>query len=219
MKMKSKLFALIAAIALTTTATQAFDIKGLLKGAASAAGSNDSNVNSALGIIGGILGKTDVTLEQLEGTWQYAGPAVAFQSDNLLQRAGGIAAAQTIEKKLTTYYNLFGVSSMKITFTRNGEFSLSVGGIPVKGTIEKGSDGNFVFAINGLGMSNATKISSIITSSGSNIDMTFDATKVMEIATKLLSATKNSTLNTASSLLGSYDGMNIGFKLSKCKTK
>lgn len=214
--MKRILIALTALIALATPATRAFDIKGLIKGAADAVGQKSSEADTALGILGGLLGKTDVSLEQLAGTWKYKGPAVAFQSDNMLQRAGGIAAAQTVEKKLVNYYSLLGVSSMTMTFTKDGQFTANLRGIPVKGTIEKGSDGNFVFSIQGIGKSSVSKISSTISASGSDIDVTFDATKLMEVATKILSATKNSTLNMASSLLGSYDGMNIGFKLSKC---
>lgn len=214
--MKRIFIAIATVLTLSAPAANAFDIKGLLKGAASAAGQSSPEANTALGILGGLLGETDVTLDQLEGKWQYKGPAVAFQSDNMLQKAGGIAAAQTVEKKLSTYYAMLGVSSMTMTVEKDGAFTVNLRGIPVKGTIEKGDDGNFVFSVNGIGRSSVSKVPATISASGADIDVTFDATKLMEVATKILSASKNSTLNMASSLLGGYDGMNVGFKLSKC---
>lgn len=213
--MKRLFIALIAAVGLSVPAVQAFDLKGLVKGAATAAGKGNSGVDSALGIIGGLLGTSDVTIDQLVGTWQYNRPAVAFQSDNVLKKAGGIAAAQAIENKILPYYKMLGVTELKFTVEQDATFTFTIKNIPVKGTLEKGEDGNFVFHFNALGKVNLGKVSAVITSSDSGIDLTFDATKVMEIATKILGATGNSTLKTASSLLDSYEGLNLGFGLSK----
>lgn len=213
--MKRIFIALVAAIGLSVPAVQAFDLKGLVKGAASAAGKSGSGVDSALGIIGGLLGSSDVTIDQLVGTWKYERPAVAFQSDNVLKKAGGMAAAQAIEDKILPYYKMLGITDLKFTVDADGNFTFSVKNIPVKGTLEKGADGNFIFHFNALGKVNLGKINAVISSSTSGIDLTFDATKVMELATKILGATGNSTLKTASSLLNSYEGLNLGVGLSK----
>ncbi|MDE6802130.1 MAG: DUF4923 family protein, partial [Muribaculaceae bacterium] len=200
---------------LSVPAVHAFDLKGLVKGAASAAGKNNSGVDSALGIIGGLLGKTDVTIDQLVGTWQYKRPAVAFQSDNVLKKAGGMAAANAIENKILPYYKMLGITGLTLKIEQDGKFTFTIKNIPAKGTIEKGEDGNFIFHFSALGKVNIGKVTAVITSSGSDIDLTFDATKLMDIATKILGATGNSTLNAASSLLNSYEGLNLGFGLSK----
>ncbi|MBD5213524.1 MAG: DUF4923 family protein [Bacteroidales bacterium] len=213
--MKRIFIALVAAIGLSVPAVHAFDLKGLVKGAASAAGKNNSGVDSALGIIGGLLGKTDVTIDQLVGTWQYKRPAVAFQSDNVLKKAGGMAAANAIENKILPYYKMLGITGLTLKIEQDGKFTFTIKNIPAKGTIEKGEDGNFIFHFSALGKVNIGKVTAVITSSGSDIDLTFDATKLMDIATKILGATGNSTLNAASSLLNSYEGLNLGFGLSK----
>ena len=213
--MKRIFIALVAAIGLSVPAVHAFDLKGLVKGAASAAGKNNSGVDSALGIIGGLLGKTDVTIDQRVGTWQYKRPAVAFQSDNVLKKAGGMAAANAIENKILPYYKMLGITGLTLKIEQDGKFTFTIKNIPAKGTIEKGEDGNFIFHFSALGKVNIGKVTAVITSSGSDIDLTFDATKLMDIATKILGATGNSTLNAASSLLNSYEGLNLGFGLSK----
>ena len=214
--MKRTFIALVAALGMSVISMQAFDLKSVIKGAASAAGQNGSTVDNALGIIGGLLGKTDVSLDDLVGTWQYERPAVAFQSDNLLKRAGGMAAAQTIENKILPYYKMLGITALKLNVEKGGQFTFTVKNIPAKGQLEKDKDGNFIFNFSALGKVNIGKIKSVISSSGSGIDITFDATKLMDLATKILSATGNSTLKTASSLLGIYEGKNVGFGLKKC---
>lgn len=213
--MRRKFIALLAVIGLTIPAAYSFDIKGLVKGAASATGQNSSGVESALGIIGGLLGSSNVTVDDLVGTWQYSSPAVAFQSDNILKKAGGAAAAQAIENKIAPYYKIAGIEAMKLTVEKNGQFTFTVRNIPISGTLEKGTDGNFVFNFNALGKVHLGKINAVISTSMTGIDLTFDATKVMELATKILGSTGNSTLKTASSLLNSYEGLNIGVSLVK----
>ena len=124
--MKRIFIALVAAIGLSAPAVQAFDLKGLVKGAASAAGKGNSGVDSALGIIGGLLGSSDVTIDQLVGTWEYKRPAVAFQSDNFLKKAGGMAAAQAVEDKILPYYKMLGITGLKFTIAKDGTFTFTV---------------------------------------------------------------------------------------------
>lgn len=211
--MKRKLITLLAAAALCTSGTYAYDLKGLVKGAAQTLGNTDAN--DALGAIGSLLGQSNVEVKDLAGSWTYAKPAVSFQSDNLLKQAGGLVAAQAVENKILPYYKQFGVDKMTMTVDKDGQFVINVRNIPAKGVIEKDSDGNFSFNFQALGTYKIGKIKAYVVKSGSNIDITFDVTKAMEIATKLLSSTGNSNLSALSSLLGGYDGLCVGVELAK----
>ena len=69
---------------------QSFDLKEALKGLASkndTTNTDKGSAGSAIGsILGNVLGKSDVTPADLEGTWNYTAPAVTFKSENLLRK-------------------------------------------------------------------------------------------------------------------------------------
>ncbi len=49
----------------------------------------------------------------MEGTWTYTGPAIEFESDNLLQKAGGSVAANAAENKLKRTIGKVGIKPDK----------------------------------------------------------------------------------------------------------
>ncbi|MDE7472029.1 MAG: DUF4923 family protein, partial [Muribaculaceae bacterium] len=140
----------VAVAALSVFNSSAFDLKGALQGLSNS-GKNSSEqsgsdgLGSLIGGIANLLGKTDVTIADLEGTWDYSKPAVAFQSDNLLKKAGGAAAAGVIEDKLAPYYEKAGLTSMKLTIAADSTFTMKLKMTSLKGTLAKDDDGNFVF--------------------------------------------------------------------------
>ena len=56
---------------------------------------NKDNISKVVNAITGTTESIDMT-----GTWNYKGSAVEFESDNLLMKAGGAAAATMAENKL-----------------------------------------------------------------------------------------------------------------------
>lgn len=214
-----RIFSIFAAcVLLTSFSGHAFDLKGALKNAAGAATQSSSSGDGLGSLIDGItnlLGVTDVTIADLEGTWKYNRPAIAFQSDNFLQKAGGTAAAGVIENKLVPIYQKVGITSMTLTVNADSTFTMKVKKVSLSGNLTKDNDGNFVFHFQAVGKINIGQMTSVITKTGNNIDLTFDATKLMNLVSKIAAISGNSTLGTVSSLLNSYDGMNAGFQLSK----
>ena len=73
---------------------------------------------------------------QLEGTWVYSGSAVQFESDNLLLKAGGVAAATAAETKLNEQLTKFGIKpgTLSFTFKNDSTFISTVGGKSMPGT-------------------------------------------------------------------------------------
>jgi hypothetical protein len=56
---------------------------------------NKDNISKVVNAITGTTESIDMT-----GTWSYKGSAVEFESDNLLMKAGGAAAATMAEKRI-----------------------------------------------------------------------------------------------------------------------
>ncbi len=178
--------------------------------------SSSSSSSSVLGnILGSLLGSDDVKLSQLEGTWNYSSPAVGFQSEDVLKSIGGSAASATIENKLATYYEKLGLNKVVLTMDANGNFSMKTKYATLSGVAEKGQNGIFVFNFKALGAINLGKLDVYTSLSGNTLSLTCDAKKVVEIAKKVSSFTNNTTLQSVITLLDSYDGITIGFKLKK----
>lgn len=218
--MKKVVLISIVAMLLSTLNAGAFDLKGALKGiGGNNTETSDQSGNNGLGaLLGGLsnlLGKTDVTITDLEGTWNYSKPAVAFKSDNLLKKAGGAAAASMIEEKLTPYYQKAGLTAMSLTINADSTFTMALKRTKLNGTLSKDEDGNFVFQFKALGKISIGHATSVITKTGNSISVTFDASKLITLVSKIAAISGNSTVKTVSSLLESYDGLNAGFELTK----
>lgn len=196
----------------------AFDIKDLLKNAASGSSSSDSNNSTASGIgnlLGNLLSSGDIDINEMTGTWNYTAPAVSFQSENLLEKAGGAAAATTIEEKLAPYYKIAGINSMKLTIEADSTFTMALKRGTFTGNITKDEEGNFVFNFKVVKKINIGKMKTYITKSGNNLSIMFDVSKLTTLVNKAGSITGNSTVQGVSTLLNSYDGICAGFKVAK----
>ncbi|MDE6085590.1 MAG: DUF4923 family protein [Muribaculaceae bacterium] len=215
-----KRICLFLIVGLIATSVNAQSLKDILNGVKNAGASTEqsSSTDKIGGLISGIanvLGKSNVEIADLEGTWKYNKPAVAFKSDNLLKKAGGTAAAEVIESKLAPYYQKAGMSNFTLTFNNDSTFTMKFNAASLSGTISKVSDSEFEFNFKALKKINIGKLNSVITKSGNTLNVTFDASKLITLVSKVASITGNSTIKSASSLLSSYDGLNAGFELSK----
>ncbi|MDE6463279.1 MAG: DUF4923 family protein, partial [Muribaculaceae bacterium] len=83
------------------------------------------------------------------------------------------------------------------------------------GKIEKDENDRLVFNFNAFNRISLGKLSANATKSGNTLNLTFDATRLINILTKVAGALNNNTLNALSSLLNSYEGVYIGFKLQQ----
>ena len=109
------------------------DITDLLKGAAASLsggkGSDDTNngvLSGLQGLVEGLISKSNLTEADLVGNYKYSAPAVAFQSDNLLKKAGGSAAAGVITAKIAPYYEKVGITSLTATFNEDKTFLFTI---------------------------------------------------------------------------------------------
>lgn len=196
---------------------------GLGKGAKSSSSdsSSDDSKSGGLGgllggVLGGLLSNDDVNPASMTGTWTYSGPAVCFQSENFLQKAGGSAAAGMIEEKLSPYYDKLHLNKMVLTINEDLTFSMQSGVMKAAGTIEKAENGDIIFHFQALKSINVGSMKAYVTMTGKNsMSLMFDVSKLITIIKSIGSVTGSSSVKTVTTLLDSYDGVCAGFKLSR----
>lgn len=197
-----------------SAATVAGVLGAILGGSNAGNGSNSSsNAGSIInGILNNVIGSGTFKQADLCHTWKYSKPGCAFTSENLLAKAGGEIAASKVEDKLEGYYKKFGFSSSNTYFTFNtdGTFSAKIDG--------KAWNGNYTFdekthaiQLKGLLLS----ASGYATKTTNGISLLFDQKKLLNLI-KALSAFKgSSTLSAVGSIANNYDGMQVGFEMTK----
>ena len=197
-----------------SAATVAGVLGAILGGSNAGNGSNSSsNAGSIInGILNNVIGSGTFKQADLCHTWKYSKPGCAFTSENLLAKAGGEIAASKVEDKLEGYYKKFGFSSSNTYFTFNtdGTFSAKIDGKAWNGTYTF-DEKTHAIQLKGLLLS----ASGYATKTTNGISLLFDQKKLLNLI-KTLSAFKgNSTLSAIGTIANNYDGMQVGFEMTK----
>lgn len=201
------------------------DIRDLLKGLGnnSTSSTQDDNISKLGNVLGSVIsniaGGTEATPENLAGVYSYSKPAVTFASDNLLQKAGGAAMSAVIVNKLEPYYSKAGLNMLQVTLNSDKTFEFALGRLKLSGVYDRDStatQGNvFVFNFQAIKKISIGRIKSYVQLNGSNLTLTFDASKLLSLANSIASLTGKQSLKTAAGLLNSYEGLNCGFELTR----
>ena len=201
--------------AATNTGSTIANVLGGLLGAAT--GNTSGSTSSAGSIISGLLNNvigsgTFSKADLCAHTWKYSKPGCAFTSENLLAKAGGEIAANKVEEKLSTYYNKFGFNSSntQFTFTTDGNFSAQIDGKPWQGTYTF-DEKTHAIHLKGLLLS----ASGYATKTTNGISLLFDQKKLLNLIKMLSTFKGSSTLSAVGSIANSYDGMRVGFEMTK----
>lgn len=198
-----------------TTSNAGSAVAGIL-GAVLGGNSNSSNsVGSSIinGILNNVIGSGTFSKQDLcAHTWKYSKPGCAFTSENLLAKAGGEIAANKVEEKLSEYYSKFGFSSSNtyFTFKTDGTFAAKIDG--------KSWQGNYTFdekthAIQMKGL--ILSMSGYATKTANGISLLFDQKKLLNLIKTIGSLKGNSTLSALGTIANNYDGMRVGFEMTK----
>lgn len=189
---------LVAAALLCATDAQAQSLKDLF---------NKENIEKVVNAV------TDKNTASMEGTWTYTGSALAFESDNLLQQAGGAVAASAVEKKLDDFLQRIGIQSgqMSFTFAADSTFQTTIKGKTMKGTYSYDQSTKKAQ----LKFSKLLNINTTVNCTSQQMELLFPSDRLLDLLTFLASKTNNATLQSIGSLAESYDGMMLGFTLKK----
>ena len=203
-----------AAASSNTSSTIANVLGGLLGAATGNTSGSTSSAGSIIsGLLNNVIGSGTFSKEDLcAHTWKYSKPGCAFTSENLLAKAGGEIAASKVEEKLSTYYNKFGFSSSntQFAFTTDGNFSAQIDGKPWQGTYTF-DEKTHAIHLKGLLLS----ASGYATKTTNGISLLFDQKKLLNLIKMLSTFKGSSTLSAVGSIANSYDGMRVGFEMTK----
>lgn len=160
-----------------------------------------------------IIGDKATTASTIKGTWKYAGPACEFESANLLAKAGGSAVSTKVETKVAPIMKTFGMTGLVYTFDGNGNYTSKIKTHVTNGTYTFDSTKKTITFKPTIGKS----YTAYVTVTGSSMSLVFSADKLMTTLQSIskASAGLGTATSTINSLLKSYNGMRIGFKLKK----
>ena len=192
-------------------------ITGILGGLFGKGNSTSSTGSTTGNIISGILNNVigSGTFKQADlcaHTWKYSKPGCAFTSENLLAKAGGEIAATKIEEQLSTYYKKAGFSSSNtyFKFNEDGSFESKIDGKSWKGTYTF-DESTHAIKMKGLLLS----ISGFATKTTNGVSILFESKKLLTLVQTLTALSGNSTLSAIGSVTKSYDGVRVGFEMTK----
>ena len=167
------------------------------------------------GILNNVIGSATFSQADLcAHTWKYSKPGCAFTSENLLAKAGGEIAAGKIEENLSTYYDKFGFSKSNTYFTFNtdGTFAAKIDGKSWSGTYTF-DEKTHAIQLKGLLLS----ASGFATRTTNGISLLFEQKKLLTLIKTLskLNLTGSTTMSAVSSIVDNYDGVRMGFEMTK----
>lgn len=185
---------------------------GLLGGGTS--GSTGSTAGTIInGILNNVIGSGSFSRESLcAHTWKYSKPGCAFTSENLLAKAGGEIAANKIEEQLEGYYKKAGFSGSNTYFKFNtdGSFESKIDGKSWKGTYTF-DEKTHAITMKGLLLS----VSGYATQTTNGVSLLFESKKLLTLVQTLTALSGNSTLGIIGNITKNYDGVRVGFEMSK----
>ena len=190
-------------------------LKNVTSGSATTTTTN-KNTSSGSGLLSSLTSifssKKVATADKIVGTWVYQEPAVVLESNSTLKNIGGKLVTATIESQLKSKLEGYGfkAGAVTMTFDDKGIFTQTIKGKTLKGTYTI-KDKNVILKYGG-------KVSQVIGTTqldGDNLLIVMEASKLLKYVNLLGTVAQNSTLKTATSLIGSMDGLECGLKLKK----
>lgn len=188
---------------------------GLLGGGTTTGSSSSTGSSIISGILNNVIGSATFSQADLcAHTWKYSKPGCAFTSENLLAKAGGEIAASKIEEDLSKYYSKFGFSKSNtyFTFKTDGTFAAKIDGKSWNGTYTF-DEKTHAIQLKGLLLS----ASGFATRTTNGISLLFEQKKLLTLVKTLskLNLTGSTTMSAVSSIVDNYDGVRVGFEMTK----
>ena len=198
MKRKLLSFAVLITLLLVPTVNRAQSIKDLF---------NKDNISKVVNAVTGHTETVDMT-----GTWRYTGSAIE-ESENLLKKAGGTVAASAAEQKLDEQLAKVGIKEGQLSFTFNADstFVSTLGKRKLNGTYSYDAGTQMLH----LRYMKLIPMNAKVNYTTQQMDLLFEADKLLKLITFLSSKSSSATLKAISSLADSYDGMMLGYELKR----
>ena len=157
-------------------------------------------------VLSSVIGLDKPTQAELIGTWKYRQPGVAFTSENLLAKAGGEVAATTAKEKLAAYYSGIGINSGNTYF----QFAAKVDGTPLSGTYTYDPE-KCLITMKTLLFS----LPAYAKKTSGGMSILFESKKLLTVLQAVSAISGNQTLSTIGELSKNYDGIRLGFDMTR----
>ncbi len=205
--MKAVVMCMMLTLGISANAQSLSDILGAV--ASSATGTTTNDLVS--GITSVFSSSKQADKNSIVGTWEYSEPAIVFQSDNLLTKAGASIAAGKLESQLQTQLNKYGIKpgTLTITFNSDGTFSETLGTKTMSGRWKVKSSKLYITYLGVRTIEITTQIS------GNKLQFVANANKLLALMKTMGSASGNTNIKTVTSLMKSINGMQAGITLVK----
>ena len=187
---------------------EAQTLKDLLKKAA-----GSSAVQEVVESVTGISLQADI-----KGTWDYSGVAVKLVSEDLLKSAAAGVAAGQVEDKLDGYVQKIGIKpgAFGFTFSEDNTFTTTFKGKNIPGTYTLDEQAKTLTLTYGkTSFMKGFTMTATVNITSSQLDLMFNADKLLDFIGKVSATSKNATLSAISAVAEQYDGMKLGFELTK----
>ena len=205
--MKAMVMCMMLTLGISANAQSLSDILGAVASSATSTTTNDL----VSGITSVFSSSKQADKNSIVGTWEYSEPAIVFQSDNLLTKAGASLAAKKLESQLQTQFNKYGIKSgaLTITFNSDGTFSQTLGTKTMNGQWKVKSSKLYITYLGVRTIEITTQIS------GNKLQFVANANKLLALMKTMGSASSNTNIKTITSLMKSVNGMQAGITLVK----
>lgn len=177
---------------------------------------NSSTVKDVISSTTGIT--TPLNAKNLAGQWNYVSPAVQLEGDNALKNATGSLAAGELEKKLADMCEKVGIKAgaFSMTFQEDNSFVMTLKSKDLKGTYSVDSEAKTITLDFASGKDfSFTKMNAQVSLLDNELNLLFQADKLLDLLSKLSAWSNNTTLKAANSLLEQYDGIKLGFAFKR----
>ena len=134
---------------------------------------NKENIEKAVNVV------TGKNTASMVGAWTFTGAALEFESDNLLQKAGGSVAATAVEKKLDGFLEKAGITAgeMSFSFAADSTFQTTIRGKELKGTYSYDAPSRKVQ----LKFSRLLNIKTTVNCTSEQMELLFPSDKILDL--------------------------------------
>lgn len=176
----------------------------------------ETTTGSLIGsLLGNLLGGSEkLSVQAIAGKWNYEAPDCVFESENLLMKAGGEIAAKKVENEISQQLGKVGIKKGGCTFEFNedGTYTATIGRRKLTGKYELNAENKTVKMTY---LSGLATMEPRIVLSGGELSLLYESDKLLKLVSAISSLSGNSAGQTLGKVIGAYDGLYVGVKLSK----
>lgn len=159
---------------------------------------------------------SSLSRSDLIGNWTYKGTACAFETENLLKKAGGVVVASQVERTFDEYSKKIGIGEGKCNFIFNEDstYSARLGFVRLSGKYSFDEETKIISMnyLRGLG-----NIQVKVHKPGSGLKLMFDSGGFLKMMKTASMFSKNNSVEVLAAMADLYDGMLLGFDLEMKK--